>query len=968
MITILITVGALPPERRTPVLAALRRNIHNPLVKEIRVVTEAASAESMAWLYEEAGSKSTQLHLLYVHARPTFTEMIRVGNQLLSDGGDTVALMNADISIASESDAERMLAALNTLDGRNAPVLLALTRHEATADRQWLGLYEPSGLPNTISADAWVFQKPLKLERDLFYMPGQMNCDMMLAYDLLSMGHRLFNPCFDVAIIHHEPEKEQAYYEEKNEDSQVLQETIWRHAKQNKVAPWNYYGTPWISSAWLKLGYRPAANSTHGRKVILSLPEKVEHRLGELLPELDKLVRQYGLEIQILAEGNLDRLIRSHAAELAQQPRIWFARSQSGLDGTRRAFLSGNQYGSERVAFVSDISRIDQTLLSAADCVFLTVQDQAVLAPPRFGCTLVTSVFGSDAFIRGFVRNITKLLGYCSLIEHVFLISKLSEIEIEVLAKLQTSYPNVVLLWHRTDPGLYECWNIGIRVARTEYISNANVDDLRHPEHVTTLVRQLEADPNVVVCATALVPFYEYPEDGSLPSVTEVWYSDRGGEFQFLDLAYLEDSVTLRLRPNNLPHCMPVWRRSLHERYGWFDEASFGTYADWAFWLKVLEDGDRGWLDRNPMSFYFVNPTSHNRRGENLDLLHRAVENAFAPSFMKRLAGSPPRGKPTSDATPRKLHLLGLEHSYGQHRVSFNTLVEALEPLNKGPGGIIFIPFLERKFVWGTSAADGEAGSKEPRPITEPWIGILHVPFDTPDWFENTVNPRHFFSTSLFQDSLPFCRGLITLSDDLRKDLNRVLPELPTFSLKFPTTLDVRMWEPEAYVASPCVVQVGDWLRKLQSIHRLSAPGHRRVMLMKAHTEEFLRREIEVFGDQRDPGVEVLELVPNEEYDAFLAQSVVLCLMYSTAANNIVIECIARATPIIVNPLPGAVEYLGKNYPLYAQDETEACAKLLDKDAVFLAHKYLLHRRAEIDLSYEGFCEKFARSEFYKTL
>lgn len=968
MITILITVGALPPERRAPVLAALRRNIHNPLVKEIRVVTEAASAESMAWLYEEAGSKSTQLHLLYVHARPTFTEMIRVGNQLLSDGGDTVALMNADISIASESDAERMLAALNTLDGRNAPVLLALTRHEATADRQWLGLYEPSGLPNTISADAWVFQKPLKLERDLFYMPGQMNCDMMLAYDLLSMGHRLFNPCFDVAIIHHEPEKEQAYYEEKNEDSQVLQETIWRHAKQNKVAPWNYYGTPWISSAWLKLGYRPAANSTHGRKVILSLPEKVEHRLGELLPELDKLVRQYGLEIQILAEGNLDRLIRSHAAELAQQPRIWFARSQSGLDGTRRAFMSGNQYGAERIAFVSDISRIDKALLTAADCIFVTVQGQSVSAPPQFGCTLVTSVFRSDVFIRGFVRNITELDGYSSLIEHVFLISTLSEIEIEVLSTLQASWPNVVFLWHRADPGLYECWNIGIRLARTEYVSNANVDDLRHPEHVATLVRRLEARSHVVVGATALVPFYAYPEDGSLPEVKEAWYSDQAGDFEFQDLARLEDLAAPKLNPHNMPHCMPVWRRSLHDRFGWFDEARFGTYADWAFWLKALEDGNAGWLDPAPLSFYYVNPTSHNRRGTNLEALHRAVEETFIPSFIARQSGKPATPRPLPNDTPRKLHLHGLSHSYGQHRNSFNTLVEALEPLNKGPGGVRFVPFLERQFVWGNSAVDGEAASSDPQPITEPWIGILHVPFDTPDWFEHTVNPKHFFKTPLFQQSLPLCRGLITLCEDLERDLKAYLPGVPTLSIRHPTELDVRIWEHAAYAAAPCVVQVGDWLRKLQAIHRLHAPRHRKVMLLKAHTTEFMRREIEVFGDDRDPAVEMLELVPNEQYDAFLAQSVVLCLMYSTAANNVVIECIARATPILVNPLPGVVEYLGEDYPLYVKDENEAGALLDKSEIIERAHNYLLRRRAEIDLHYDRFCFNLAESFFYKNL
>ena len=61
---------------------------------------------------------------------------------------------------------------------------------------------------------------------------------------------------------------------------------------------------------------------------------------------------------------------------------------------------------------------------------------------------------------------------------------------------------------------------------------------------------------------------------------------------------------------------------------------------------------------------------------------------------------------------------------------------------------------------------------------------------------------------------------------------------------------------------------------------------------------------------------------------ACLSSSVVLCLLYATAANNVVIECIARATPILVNPLAAVVEYLGPDYPLYACDEDEAALLL----------------------------------------
>ena len=39
--------------------------------------------------------------------------------------------------------------------------------------------------------------------------------------------------------------------------------------------------------------------------------------------------------------------------------------------------------------------------------------------------------------------------------------------------------------------------------------------------------------------------------------------------------------------------------------------------------------------------------------------------------------------------------------------------------------------------------------------------------------------------------------------------------------------------------------------------------------------------------------------------------------MYTCSASNSIIESIARATPILVNPIPPAIEYLGPEYPFY---------------------------------------------------
>ncbi|MFD1344461.1 hypothetical protein [Litorisediminicola beolgyonensis] len=964
MIHIVTTIGALHEADRLPIANALRRNLSLPGVSRIVVLSEADAG----WLREI--DDSGQLAVEHISARPTFGDLIAQANAELSLGAQAVCICNSDISLASQDDASQIVDLLSILnaDGGN-PAVLALTRHEFNNNKAELTLYhDENGLPNTISTDLWAFSSPLKVSRNLFYPLSEMNSDMMLIHDLVSSGHRLFNPCLDIIALHHEETKQESFYNALNA-RESTKSLLYRHACQNHIDPWNYFGVPWTRSDWLRVGYRPSPNSTHGRQMLLAVPKVAEVRLASEIADLAVLSQKLDLEIQILTDFDPDMLVRQHATTLAAAPRMWFARPRNGVLNARRAFLEGAQSNFERVAFVSDPARIDETLLAASDAVFVTLHPAPLpQVPPRFGCTLVTSVFRSDRFIAGFLANCRDLRGYDRMIEHVFLVSNLSATELDCFDSLLKQKCNALIIWHKKDPGLYECWNIGIRVARTDYVSNANVDDLRDPDHVVALVQDLETHPDCYVAATALNPFTEFPAEGTLPEDRSAWYSDQAGRFGFFDIALLSETEPPKLVAHNMPHCMPVWRRELHMRFGWFDEDRYGTYADWAFWLKVLQFGGQGWMNERPLGFYFVNPTSHNRRGTDLERLHNVVEEDFVETFVARRDRRPPV-QPSLSGQPRKLILHGKNSDFGQHRNSFNSLIHALAPLERAvddKDGVLFIPFLERQFVWGTNV--GEAGSIEPAPIERPWIGILHVPFEAPDWFNPAIHPENFMASELFQRSRHSCRGILTLARDLEADLRQYDPDLPTLSVLHPTSLDVCPFDLHAYRANPTVVQVGDWLRRLQAIHRLRAIGHKRVMLLKHLTSTYLDTEIAIFGDHRDPAVEMVDYISNDNYDSLLSSAAVLCLLYGTAANNVVIECIARATPILINPLPAVVEYLGRNYPLYVADEAEADEALAQPESIEAAHTYLLKRRNEIDLSYARFCRDVAASNLYATL
>jgi len=571
--------------------------------------------------------------------------------------------------------------------------------------------------------------------------------------------------------------------------------------------------------------------------------------------------------------------------------------------------------------------------------------------------------------MEGFLQNIRLLEDYESCCDHMFLFADLSGVEQKALFDHFEAAQNAVLVWHRTDPGLYECWNIGVRLAKTTYVSNANVDDLRHPRQVRALVRALDNTEGAAIAAAALLPFETYQPDYRIIATDNPWYADQAGRFYLSDLGFLKekDGKTV-LEPHCIPHCMPVWRRDVHEVHGYFDENTYGTYADWAFWMKVLRGGQCGILIREALSYYFINPGSHNRRGDKLRDFHAAVEAEFLGEFRADLEKR--RGQKVAARVRggygRKLNLMGRDTAFGEHRNSFNRLIKALEPLDAGPGGVDFLPFIERTFVWGDDP--GEARSGNPRPLTRGWVGLLHVPFDAPQWFLPEVSPEQVFKTQMWQESLPACRGMICLCKDLELDFQARYPGIPTLTVRHPTELDVRRFDPDRYFMQKRLVQAGDWLRKLQAIFRVRAPGHEKIMLLKNDTLSYLQKDIEQFGDGRNGSVDLRHMVSNEDYDDLLSSSVALCLLYGTAANNLVIECMARATPLIVNPLPGIVEYLGWRYPLYGETVADADRLLMDRGAIIAAHQYLLEHTPKAGISYGDFLHGIGSSPFYRGL
>mgnify|MGYP006425290089 CR=1 FL=1 len=262
--------------------------------------------------------------------------------------------------------------------------------------------------------------------------------------------------------------------------------------------------------------------------------------------------------------------------------------------------------------------------------------------PAERTVSILTSVFRGDEFLDGFLANSGELDGYGNC-EH-FLIRPGSpgDEHARLLAHVR-AYPSAIYINLPHDPGLYETWNLAARLSTARYLSNANLDDRRSPAHVRALSARLDADDDIDVASSALrvtdVPNLEWPASAGCM----IWYADTG------DRNYTGEELLQPhgngYRSRNMPHCMPVWRRWLHARYGYFDERANGPSADWAFWLRIGAYGHRFGLVSVPLGLYLRNPDSYWHRESVCtaeDTWDRRIAARYAPNLREGAPFSEP--------------------------------------------------------------------------------------------------------------------------------------------------------------------------------------------------------------------------------------------------------------------------------------------------------------------------------------
>lgn len=229
--------------------------------------------------------------------------------------------------------------------------------------------------------------------------------------------------------------------------------------------------------------------------------------------------------------------------------------------------------------------------------------------------SIVGSVYDADEFIQQYLDDVTRQTIFKDKCELILINPNSPGNEEHVIKKYMEKYPNIIYKKLDKDPGIYAVWNMAIKMATGEYITNANMDDRKCPNslerHAKTLFSNAEAD---LVYADSFIVHEPNKQWENIDKNTQRYNFE-----QFSPKAMLR---------GNLPHNNPMWRKALHDKYGFFNE-SYKSASDWEFWLTCVAGGAKFAKINEILGIYYFNPKGISTNFENFSWKQKEEEEIY---------------------------------------------------------------------------------------------------------------------------------------------------------------------------------------------------------------------------------------------------------------------------------------------------------------------------------------------------
>jgi len=235
--------------------------------------------------------------------------------------------------------------------------------------------------------------------------------------------------------------------------------------------------------------------------------------------------------------------------------------------------------------------------------------------------SFVTSVYNGEEHFEGFMEDITNQTIFKEKCELIMIDCNSEQNEKEMVKPWLEKYPdNIKYIKVKEDPGIYGAWNKAIKKAKGEFISNANLDDRHSPEFAEKLGKFLFAHKDVDCVYT----------ENYLTSNPNETFENNSANGQVYPAEEFSKEALLRGNP---PHCMPMWKKSLHDENGYFSE-DYRSASDWEFWLRCcFKSGAKYKKLNEKLGLYYFNPKGMSTNKENNEWKRKEEREVFKTYF-----------------------------------------------------------------------------------------------------------------------------------------------------------------------------------------------------------------------------------------------------------------------------------------------------------------------------------------------
>jgi len=240
--------------------------------------------------------------------------------------------------------------------------------------------------------------------------------------------------------------------------------------------------------------------------------------------------------------------------------------------------------------------------------------------------SLITSVFKAEEHIDQLLEDVTRQSIFQEKCEWVILNANPEgqDYEEEAIAKYIEKYPNNIVYQRLSeDPGIYAVWNKAIELSTGEFITNVNCDDRRSIECLEKQAKLIVANDDVDLVYT----------DSFVVNEANVRWEDVKEDASRYNFEQFSKEAMLR---GNLPHNNPMWRKSIHDTFGFFRE-DYRSASDWEFWLRCSFGGSKFKKTRDAMGVYYFNPEGISTSKAN-ESWKREEEKEIFQTYVKKMS------------------------------------------------------------------------------------------------------------------------------------------------------------------------------------------------------------------------------------------------------------------------------------------------------------------------------------------